>query len=315
MTIENILADDDVGNTFKILGTSADDIKSQPHILSPPLMDALASFLPAQIQGQNFWMRFSLVRDGASLETLKEYVRAAHSTILAIETPDGQIFGSFTSSIWRTNLGFYGYPPAFVWKMRHSRRSKCASLFDQARLESEIDVYSCNDKDQLVQACRRDSLAVGGDDGPVFPEDKFPENVAQDGFAIALEEDLMVGTTSPSRTFKSPALCGPGDKTCVFNVAGLEIWSLTPCMDVKSAERLEMTKYLIEESSRALSTHSCDSTVDSLGSRDLYQEKFYRRVGDDMESEERRQRWEYSNLMNSADSRSRVFASSPRFVS
>lgn len=57
ITIDNILDDDDVGNTFKILGTSADDVRSHPHVLSPPLMDALTNYLPDEIKGQNFWMR------------------------------------------------------------------------------------------------------------------------------------------------------------------------------------------------------------------------------------------------------------------
>ena len=57
VTIENVIADD-VGNTFKILGTSANDVNSHPHVLSPPLMDALTNFLPPEIQGQNFWMRY-----------------------------------------------------------------------------------------------------------------------------------------------------------------------------------------------------------------------------------------------------------------
>ena len=203
-----------------------------------------------------------------------------------------------------------------MWKMRHSRRTRCASLFDQAQLESEIDVFSCIEPEQLVQACRHDSLSVGGDDAPLVPmEGKSSESMDEDGFAIAVEEDLMGGTTSPSRTFKSPALRGLGEKTSVFDIAGLEIWSFTPCMDVSSAQRLEMTKYYIEESSRGgTSTHSADS-VDSFGSKDLIQEKFYRRVGYDLESEERRQRWQYANMMNPTGSNTRGFGASPRFVS
>ena len=138
--------------------------------------------------------------------------------------------------------------------------------------ESEIVVFPCTSSDQLVQACRQDSLAVGGDNAPVSVEergDASSEMLVEDGFAIAVENDLMVETTSRTRTFKSPSLYGLGDKTGVFDIAGLEIWSFTPCMDVKSAQELEMTKYFKEESQRNLSTHSADSSINYFGYRDM----------------------------------------------
>jgi len=320
VSLEAILNDEETdGNTFRILGTSADDEKCQPHVLSPPLMDALMNFVPTELHNENYWLRYSLVRDGASLETMKQYIRAAKFTLMAIETRTGCVFGSFTSSPWRTNLGFFGGMPSFVWKMRHSRRSKCTSLFEQAQLESEIDVFMCQGKVKLVQMCRHDTMAVGGDDGASDENDGFNvpaamEDVEAGGFAIALDEDLMCGTTSPSRTFKSPALYGEkGDKTNVFDVAGLEIWSFTPCMDVNAAEKNEMTKYFIEESMRG-SSHSA-GTEPSFGSRDLSQDRFYRRVGENDDTEERRQRWQYLNTMNPTDGTSRGFGATPRFVS
>jgi hypothetical protein len=316
---------DSVQNTFRILGTSADDTSAQPHVLSPPLMDALASFLPDNLSGENFWLKYSLVRDGASLQTLKRYVRASKYTILAIETPTGEVFGSFTSSPWRHNLGFYGAAPAFVWKMRHSRRTKCHSLFDQAQLESEIDVYMYSGTNELVQACRRDELAVGGDDGlPNLDEgetfDGLPDSFVRDvnsGFALKLDDDLLTGTSNPSPTFRNPSLCGSGD---TFEVSNLEIWTFTPAFDVKSAETLEMTKFFIAESIREgscgypsdLSQQSSRSS--QFSSQELVQEEFYRRVGQDRKSEERRDRWQYLNMMGGTDGVNRgVAGSSPRF--
>ena len=49
---------DENPHTFLILGTSVEDKSSQPHVLSPPLMDALTNFLPDQLVGENFWMKF-----------------------------------------------------------------------------------------------------------------------------------------------------------------------------------------------------------------------------------------------------------------
>jgi hypothetical protein len=324
---DDILDDkDSVQNTFRILGTSADDTSAQPHVLSPPLMDALMSFLPDNLRGENFWLKFSLVRDGASLETLKRYVRASKYTILAIETPTGEVFGSFTSSPWRHNLGFYGAAPAFVWKMRHSRRTKCYSLFDQAQLESEIDVYMYSGTNELVQACRRDELAVGGDDGlPNLDEeifDELPDLFVRDvnsGFALKLDDDLLTGTSNPSPTFRNPSLCSSGKTGDTFEVSNLEIWTFTPAFDVKSAERLEMTKFFIAESIRegscgyASDVSQQSSRSSQFSSQDLVQEEFYRRVGHDRNSEERRDRWQYLNMMGGTDGVNRGVGGSPRY--
>jgi hypothetical protein len=97
--------DEDEDHHFRILGTSADDVAAHPHVLSPPLMDALMSFLPETLENQNFWLKYSLIRDGSSINTLKQYVRGSANTILAIETTTGQVFGAFTTSPWRTQFG------------------------------------------------------------------------------------------------------------------------------------------------------------------------------------------------------------------
>jgi len=299
-------------NPFLILGTSADDKSAQPHVLSPPLMDALMSHLPDRLKGENYWLKFSLIRDGASLDTMKRYVRAPKYTILAIETDRGDVFGCFTSQPWRTCPGFFGSAPAFVWKMRHSRRTRCSSLFDQAQLESEIDVYpfAGTAGSQYVQVCKHDMIAVGGDDDMSSALDNFSSELSvgsafeMQGFAIALEDDLLRGTTSPSASFGSPSLlCGSdnngtnGDKSQVFFVSGLEVWTFTPCRDVDSAEKMELSKYFVEQSTRSSITSTPGSRSPSLRREDLVQSEFYKRVGQDVESEERRDRWQYHNMM------------------
>ena len=315
-------SEDDLPNCFQILGTSALDITVQPHVMSPPMMDALMNFLPESIVGQNFWLRFSLIRDGASLDTLKRYVRAAECTIIVIETRNGDVFGSFTSSPWHNNYGFFGSAPAFVWKMRHSRRTKCISLFDQAQLESEIDVFLAQGgRGVHTQVCRHDMIAVGGDENLIVNLGDF--NAIRDvadksGFAFCLDSDLLRGTTSRSRTFHNPSLCGSGNKSEIFEVAGLEVWSLTPCFSVEAAEKLEMTKFFIEESVRNLAVprtpYNSTRSASNFTSDDLDQEKFYQRVGHDSDSQARRNRWEYVNTMQTVGEQSnRGFSASPRF--
>lgn len=255
--------DDDLPSSFQILGTGVDDTLAQPHVLSPPNMDALENFLPDTLIGQNFWLKYSLVRDGANMETLKHSVRASAYTILCIETTRGEVFGSFTSSVWTEQRSFFGNLPSFVWRMRCNRRSKCSSLFDQAHMESELDVYMADvSEEQGVQICRDSLLGVGGD------EDRM-----SDAFAICIDSDLIRGTTSPSAIFHSPKLCPASP----FEIGNIEVWTLTPCSDVQAAERLEVTKY----------NSSHGNSAERAG--------FYTRVGNDLTGQERRDRWENTN--------------------
>ena len=48
---------------FVILGTNVDDPAASPHVLSPPMMDALRPFLPFAIRQDNYWLKYSLLRD------------------------------------------------------------------------------------------------------------------------------------------------------------------------------------------------------------------------------------------------------------
>jgi hypothetical protein len=90
----------DFAFTFSIFGTSADDIASTPHVLSPPLMESIYHFLPYSVSEQNYFMKYSLLRDGASFLTMLQKIRGSQHTILALETTEGEVFGSFTSAAW-----------------------------------------------------------------------------------------------------------------------------------------------------------------------------------------------------------------------
>ena len=333
--------DDIDQHKFHILGTSAEDVAAHPHVLSPPLMDSLMNFVPeAFAYGQNWWLKYSLVRDGASLETLKRYVRASANTIIAIETTKGHVFGSFTSTPWRTQHGMYGGDPSFVWRMRHCRNSPCHSLLEQAQLESEIDVYFLLSKENLVQCSPHDMLGVGEGNvlsydeyGRVLEERDEDTNDGDDdgkpfGFAIALEDDLLAGTSSRCSSYKNPCLVDPTkERGEAFYVLNLEVWTFTPCMTVDSAEKLEMSQFFIQESIRStinsnnnsLRSHSNNKSGtfgSASGSEFGNQEKFFRRVGHDDDNEANRERWHYRNMMdggNNSTGRPVMGGSSPRF--
>ncbi|KAK1741151.1 TLD domain-containing protein [Skeletonema marinoi] len=318
-------SDDEERGIFKILGTSLDDTRATPHVLSPPLMDSLLSFVPDHLANNNFWLKYSLCRDGASLDILKRYCRAATYTILAIETTNGDVFGSFTSAPWRTHNRYFGTGESFLWRMRHNRNSPVASLFDQAQLESEIDIFPYNGSNSYVQLCTRDKLALGGGGAlkPGFCGQEICLNQEEDvqsalsqgeeaaylewndfGFGLALDQNLRHGSTSPSATFGNSALGSSGGKGGqTFDVVNLEVWTLTSASTEKEAQKQEMSLFFVRESISSsmskMSTSPQDTSNSSLFSADdLNPETFYRRIGENDETELDRDAWNYAQMMN-----------------
>lgn len=238
---------------FKILGTSVSDESAQPHVLSPPLMESLQAFLPPIKSGENFYLKYSMIRDGASLQTLLKRARGIKYSILAVETIDGEVFGSFTGQAWRKSWNYFGTGESFLWRMRHSRLEKTNGILDQAQKESEIDVYPYTEENDFIQLCTHDRIAVGGGS----PEDASSEKKSQNGspsspladhdwgFGLALQSDLLQGSSSPCLTFGSPSLCKAQPMGERFEVINVELWTMTPCSTEEDAERLELGKLFL----------------------------------------------------------------------
>ena len=238
---------------FRILGTSANDIACHPHVLSPPLMESLQNFLPPTISESNFWLKYSLVRDGASLSSVLRNIRGTRRTLIAIETVEGEVFGSFTSLPWRRNWNYFGNGESFLWRMRRSRSENDAqhSILDQAKLESELEVFYWSGRNNLVQYCTHEMLAVGGgllrDDNRDDISDGQPDT---GGFGLAIDSDLLRGTSSPCATFQSPPLSKLHSNGSPFEILNMEVWTLTPCGSVAEAENMEMTALFLETYNR-----------------------------------------------------------------
>lgn len=254
---------------FQILGTSANDADCHPHVLSPPLMESLQNFMPPTISESNFWLKYSLVRDGASLPMLLRNIRGTKHTLIAIETVEGEVFGSFTSSPWRKNWNYYGSGESFLWRMRRTRSEKDVqySVLDQAKLESELDVFYWTGRNNLVQYCTQDMIAVGGgllqddvrdDDAACGDEERdLPpqDNQAfskadKGGFGLAIDSELLRGTSSSCATFQSPPLSKSHANGSPFEILNIEVWTMTPCGNVAEAENLEMKTLFLEAYNR-----------------------------------------------------------------
>jgi TLD len=231
---------------FRIFGTSADDESSKPHVLSPPLMESLQNFLPYGLSEQNFWMKYSLVRDGASMHSLLQHIRGAKYSIIALETSDGEVFGSFTSEVWRKNWNYFGTGESFLWRMRQRRTTECHSVEEQAQLESELDVYPWTGENNCVQLCTHDTIAVGGGAPTSEKKDETDaEDESQYGFGIAIDRLLLHGTSSHCATFGSPPLSKLHQDGSPFEIMNLEVWTLTPSYTLEDAEKLELGKLFL----------------------------------------------------------------------
>ena len=220
---------------FKILGTSANDVSCHPHVMSPPLMESLLAFMPEELSNNNYWLKYSLVRDAGNLWTMLRHMRASNVTALAIETTDGHVFGSFTYDAWRFSAGWYGSSQAFLWKMRHSRLETTKSIFEQALQESEVQVFPVRPGNVAIQYCSKECLMLGR--GEIKPDGKvrsggvavaagapFTKPTSPDkegkhyGHGIFLDHSLQKGSTSSSETFGNPCLIDEGQRGMKFEV-------------------------------------------------------------------------------------------------
>ena len=235
------------GGPFRILGTSASDASCHPHVLSPPLMEALLNFVPESLSSHNFWLKYSLVRDGGNLLTLLRHVRSSTTTFLAIETTEGHVFGSFTAQAWRLAQGWYGTREAFLWKMRRSRAQNTAtspaSMCQQAIQESEIQVFPYRTGSIAVQYCSNDCLMLGR--GEVM-QPSIQKSGKHYGHGLYLDANLVKGTTSTSETFGNPCLADDTLRGSRFEVSNIEIWTLTPHPTINQAQRSEFASLFLE---------------------------------------------------------------------
>uniref|UniRef100_A0A7S4ATL8 Uncharacterized protein n=1 Tax=Pseudo-nitzschia australis TaxID=44445 RepID=A0A7S4ATL8_9STRA len=88
---------------FFILGTHKRDKACAPHVLTPPLMNALQKYLPRCNAQSNFWLKYSLLRDGVTMHALEAKAGLSRFNIVAIETLKGDVFGCFMTRVRHPN--------------------------------------------------------------------------------------------------------------------------------------------------------------------------------------------------------------------
>ena len=181
-----------------------------PTLISTSIMTILATTALPTHHRFNKWRRlFSLQRDGSSFLTAINNVKKEKSTILVVETTQSELFGCFTSEIWKQQHGsvkFFGNGECFIFRINDD---EAATATDE-----EVSIYKWTGKNTLFQLCNveESKLAIGG--GGFDGE-----------FAFCLEEDFARGTSGPTETFDNPCLCASGSN---FDVLNVELYGFVP---------------------------------------------------------------------------------------
>jgi hypothetical protein len=231
---------------FLILGADSEDLN--PRVMTPSMMEALRGFMPFRVSESNFWLKFSLVRDGASLATLLATIRGSTYTMIGVETTRGEVFGSFTGAPWRAGGTWFGTGESFLWRLKKTRYTSPQNS-RKPNFEREMEVYPYTGYDDLVQYCTPKTIAVGGGDWLDAP---CPFDDASKGIGFMIDGDLAGGETNSCATFANPRLAKQTTASNEFTISNLEVWTLTPCTTVKDAARMEMQKLFLEEQSAAM---------------------------------------------------------------
>lgn len=224
-------------------------------------MEGLQEFMPESLHEYNFWLKYSLVRDGSvshpghpPLLDLLRQCRASEYTVLAMETTAGHVFGAFCSQPWRLQGdNYWGTKDSFVWKMRRSRNEPCDSIVEQVLMESKIDVFPFTGQNSKVQRCSNEA-------GMILGEGELPEMSSQGdhfGHAIHLAPSMWEVWTSTCETFGSPCLVPSDRRGERVEIANVELWALTPHRSIESAVTAEM-RYLFLAENRSMTEKNLD---------------------------------------------------------
>jgi hypothetical protein len=131
-------------------------------------------------------------------------------------------------------------------------------------MESKMDVFPFTSQNNKVQSCTTTGIALGY--GEVLIEEERMTEVKQNDIdvtkksvanstnhyehAIKLDKSMTSGSTSSSETFGSPCLIERESRGKFFEVANVELWSLTPHDTVEEADQAEMKILFLEEENR-----------------------------------------------------------------
>ena len=173
-------------------------VVSESSLLLPEHIDFLVSAMPDRFNQHKWDLVYSTGRDGISLQTLYRRVAKTSPTILVVQDMRKHVFGVFAPDPWRVHHKFYGTGETFVFKLEPKAQSK---VYHWNQKE-----HSKDDRNNFFMFSTDDCIGVGGGGH----------------FALWLDEDLLYGNSTKSKTFNNTCL----SSSEVFQVLNIEVWRL-----------------------------------------------------------------------------------------
>eukprot|EP00929_Paragymnodinium_shiwhaense_P027764 TRINITY_DN16218_c0_g1_i1.p1 TRINITY_DN16218_c0_g1~~TRINITY_DN16218_c0_g1_i1.p1 ORF type:complete len:377 (-),score=59.86 TRINITY_DN16218_c0_g1_i1:331-1461(-) len=154
------------------------------------LMLCLIDNLPPLFQVQQTWhLGYSTSTHGISLNTLYRSVADVGPCFLVVQDIEGNVFGAYASDGLRPHRDSYGTMETYLFRCYAGKEAP--------------DIFRPS---TISNFCDKKGIIVG-----------------LDGPALAVEEDLLRGTSKPSATFRSPCLT-ESSFGAEFVVKKLEVW-------------------------------------------------------------------------------------------
>lgn len=160
----------------------------------------MAQGVPVRFHESALELLYSTNLHGMSLQTLFNRVKTTTPTLLAIRDTKERVFGCYAAAPWKASATrYYGTGESFVFGTVGSDVAK---------------VYKWSRENSFFQFTSSNFLAIGGGAGSHF--------------ALWVDEDLLMGTTSACSTFGSPPLTDVaeenGPNSMEFKIVCLEVW-------------------------------------------------------------------------------------------
>lgn len=108
------------------------------------------------------------------------------------------------------------------------------TLNEIAKKEGDVEIFRWTGENDDCQLFSSERIAAGS--GMVD---------GGDGFGFIVEDHLTQGASSPCLTYDNPCLVSSADGR--FEVANMEVWSMTPFLFAADAEKCETTVRFIQE--------------------------------------------------------------------
>jgi len=196
-------------------------IKTRHSVVGSLIIEKLRKYFPFHFQ-----LKYSMHRDGSGVQTVVEKTELCnYTTLLVVETVNGEAFGVFTAKPWNVTQKFHSGPESFLWRLRVRQDGLTGSVGDDV---DDIELFPFIGKSPDVHFCNLNRFKAAvktiSQQGGVGSDcDSFGSTFIEWGFGLAFQRDIRIGTSTASKLFNSPSL----SEKSQFFVSNIEFWTIS----------------------------------------------------------------------------------------